>query len=136
MATALWRAQRGNRDVAFASVAVLPFLSDGAASNYLADGLSEATVNGLVQLQGLRVAPRASALRYKESAASPKHAGRELDVAAVVTASVAHQDRSFTIQLDLVDVARDAQISGTVYQATHPNSRACETEFYRTLRGP
>ena len=116
LAIALWRAQRGDGNVAFASVAVLPFLSDGAASNYLADGLSEATLNGLVQLQGLRVAPRASALRYKESTVSPKQAGRELDVAAVVTASVAHQDRSFKIQLDLVDVARDAQILGTVYQ--------------------
>jgi DNA-binding winged helix-turn-helix (wHTH) protein/TolB-like protein/lipoprotein NlpI len=116
VAIAIWSAQPGGRNVAFASVAVLPFLSDTAASNYLADGLSEATVNGLVQLQGLRVAPRASALRYKGSTANPKQAGRELDVAAVVTASVAQQDRSFRIQVDLVDVARDAQIWGTVYQ--------------------
>ena len=116
VAIAIWSAQPGGRNVAFASVAVLPFLSDTPASNYLADGLSEATVNGLVQLQGLRVGPRASALRYKGSAANPKQAGRELDVAAVVTASVAQQDRSFRIQVDLVDVAHDAQIWGTVYQ--------------------
>jgi tetratricopeptide (TPR) repeat protein len=95
-------------------VAVLPFLSDSAANNYLAEGLSEATVNGLVQLQGLRVAPRTSALPYR--AVSPKQAGRELEVAAVVTANVAQQDRSLRIQVDLVDVARDAQISGTVYE--------------------
>lgn len=116
MTIAIWSTQPGSRSVAFPSVAVLPFLSDTAASNYLADGLSEATVNGLVQLQGLRVAPRASVLRYKGSAANPKHAGRELDVAAVVTASVAQQDHSFRIQVDLVDVARDAQVWGTVYQ--------------------
>jgi DNA-binding winged helix-turn-helix (wHTH) protein/TolB-like protein len=136
VATAIWSTQPGSRGVAFASVAVLPFLSDTAGSNYLADGLSEATVNGLMQLQGLRVAPRASVLRYKGSVAYPKHAGRELDVSAVVTASVTQQDRSFRIQVDLVDVARDAQIWGTVYQATHPSSRACRAEFCRTLRGP
>jgi DNA-binding winged helix-turn-helix (wHTH) protein/TolB-like protein len=100
----------------FRSVAVLPFLSDSSANNYLADGLAEATVNGLVQLQSLRVAPRASALRYKGMAVAPKDAGRELDVAAVVTASVSQQDRTLRIQVDLVDVARDAQIWGAVYQ--------------------
>lgn len=116
VAIALWRAPPEAGKVAFASVAVLPFLSDGAPSNYLADGLSEGTVNGLVQLKSLRVAPRASAMRYKGSAVSPKQAGRELDVATVVTASVAQQDRTFRIQLDLVDIARDAQILGIVYQ--------------------
>ena len=74
---ALWRAQPGSGNDTFASVAVLPFLSDSAASNYLADGLSEATLNGLVQLQGLRVAPRASSLRYKGNAVSPKRGPRE-----------------------------------------------------------
>ena len=140
VAIALWRAQPGGGNVAFDSVAVLPFLSDSAASNYLADGLSEATLNGLVQLQGLRVAPRASALRYKGSAVSPKQAGRELDVAAVVTASVAQQDRSFRIQVDLVDVARDAQILGTVYhgdasELPHLQSRILQ-DLARALRVP
>jgi DNA-binding winged helix-turn-helix (wHTH) protein/TolB-like protein/Tfp pilus assembly protein PilF len=116
VAIARWRAQPEAGNVSFASVAVLPFLSGSTATNYLADGLSEATINGLVQLQGLRVAPRTSALQYKGRTVSPKQAGRELDVAAVVTASVAQQDRSVRIQVDLVDVARDAQILGTVYQ--------------------
>jgi tetratricopeptide (TPR) repeat protein len=69
-----------------------------------------------VQLQALRVAPRTNALRYKGSAARPKDAGRELDVAAVVTGSVTQQDGRLRIQVDLVDVARDSQIWGAVYQ--------------------
>ena len=97
-------------------MAVLPFLSDSPGNNYLGDGLTEATVNGLVQLQALRVAPRTNALRYKGSAVRPKDAGRELDVAAVVTGSVTQQDGRLRIQVDLVDVARDSQIWGAVYQ--------------------
>jgi DNA-binding winged helix-turn-helix (wHTH) protein/TolB-like protein/Flp pilus assembly protein TadD len=115
-ALAVWRAKPQTSDVGFGSVAVLPFLSDSPGNNYLADGLTEATVNGLVQLQALRVAPRTNALRYKGSAVRPKDAGRELDVAAVVTGSVTQQDGRLRIQVDLVDVARDAQIWGTVYQ--------------------
>jgi DNA-binding winged helix-turn-helix (wHTH) protein/TolB-like protein/Flp pilus assembly protein TadD len=113
---ALWRAKPQAIDVAFGSVAVLPFLSDSPANNYLADGMTEATVNGLVQLQQLRVAPRTNALRYKGSPVRSKDAGRELDVAAVVTGSVTQQDGRLRIQVDLVDVARDSQIWGAVYQ--------------------
>ena len=115
-AVALWRAKPQRIDVEFGSVAVLPFLSDSPGNNYLADGLTEATLNGLVQLQALRVAPRTNALRYKGSAVTPKDAGRELDVAAVVTGSVTQQDGRLRIQVDLVDVARDSQIWGAVYQ--------------------
>lgn len=115
-AVALWRAKPQRIDVEFGSVAVLPFLSDSPGNNYLADGLTDATVNGLVQLQALRVAPRTNALRYKGSAVRPKDAGRELDVAAVVTGSVTQQDGRLRIQVDLVDVARDSQIWGAVYQ--------------------
>lgn len=115
-AVALWRATPQRIDAGFGSVAVLPFLSDSPGNNYLADGLTEATVNGLVQLQALRVAPRTNALRYKGPAVRPKDAGRELDVAAVVTGSVTQQDGRLRIQVDLVDVARDAQIWGAVYQ--------------------
>ena len=97
-------------------MAVLPFLSDSPGNNYLGDGLTEATVNGLVQLQALRVAPRTNTLRYKGSAVRPKDAGLELDVAAVVTGSVTQQDGRLRIQVDLVDVARDSQIWGAVYQ--------------------
>jgi DNA-binding winged helix-turn-helix (wHTH) protein/TolB-like protein len=115
-AVALWRALPESTNVPFGSVAVLPFVSDSSGDNYLADGLTEAILNGLVQLQSLRVAPRASALRYKGSAVRSKDAGRELDVAAVVTATISQQDSNLRIQVDLVDVARDSQIWGARYQ--------------------
>ena len=106
-ATALWRTMPDNTNVQFSSVAVLPFDADGPGSSYLADGLTEATINSLVQLRSLRVAPRTSAFHYKGLRAKPRDAGRELGVAAVVTASVSQRDDLLRIQVDLVDVARD-----------------------------
>jgi DNA-binding winged helix-turn-helix (wHTH) protein/TolB-like protein len=134
-AVALWRAKPQAIDVGFGSVAVLPFLSDSPGNNYLAGGLTEATVNGLVQLQALRVAPRTSALRYKGSAVRPKDAGRELDVAAVVTGSVAQQDGRLRIQVDLVDVARDSQIWGALYQGDASELVHLQTRILQDLPG-
>jgi DNA-binding winged helix-turn-helix (wHTH) protein/TolB-like protein/Tfp pilus assembly protein PilF len=139
-AVAVWRAQPQNTTVPFASVAVLPFVSDSSGNNYLADGLTEAIVNGLVQLQSLRVAPRASASRYKGSFVSPKNAGRELDVATVVTATISLHGNTLRIQVDLVDVARDSQIWGARYQGdaselVHLQTRILQ-DLPRALRVP
>ena len=102
--------------VPFGSVAVLPFVADTPGDGYLADGLTEATINSLAQLRGLRVAPRASAFHYKGRSLKPKDAGLELGVAAVVTASVSQQDNALRVQIDLVDVARDTQVWGAQYR--------------------
>jgi DNA-binding winged helix-turn-helix (wHTH) protein/TolB-like protein/lipoprotein NlpI len=139
-AIALWRATPENTNVPLGSVAVLPFVSDSSGNNYLADGLTDATINGLVQLQSLRVAPRASAFRYKGSAIKPKDAGHELNVAAVVTATVSQQGNNLRIQVDLVDVARDSQIWGARYQGdasdlVHLQTRILQ-DLSRALRVP
>jgi DNA-binding winged helix-turn-helix (wHTH) protein/TolB-like protein len=113
-ATGFWLAARPGTGVQFSSVAVLPFETDEPGNSYLADGLTEAAINGLADLQSLRVAPRTSAYHYK--GLMPKDAGGELGVAAVVTARVSQRDDRLRIQVDLVDVARDAQVWGTLYQ--------------------
>lgn len=115
-ATVLWRTMPDNTNVQFSSVAVLPFDSDEPGNSYLADGLTEAAINSLVQLRSLRVAPRTSAFHYKGLRVKPKDAGRELGVAAVVTANVSLRDDRLRIQVDLVDVARDSQVWGALYQ--------------------
>lgn len=132
-ATALRHTQSESTDLPFGSVAVLPFTSDSPASNYLADGLSEAVLNGLVHLQSLRVAPRASASRFKDSAVEPGNAGRELGVAAVVTATVSQQGDDLKIQVDLVDVERDSQIWGAQYQGNASELLDLQTRILQDL---
>ena len=101
-----------------ASLAVLPFTVDAASDMYLADGLAEAVINGLARLAALRVAPRASAFRFKDDISDPAAAGRALDVAAVATGSLTRGGDSVRLQVALVDVARDAPVWGTTYQVT------------------
>jgi TolB-like protein/Tfp pilus assembly protein PilF len=114
---ALWRMRPENTSALPRSIAVLPFAADAPNSNYLADGLAEATINNLARVRSLRVAPRTNAFRYKGSRVRPADAGRELDVTAVVTGTVSQQDGRLRIQVDLIDVAGDAQVWGALYDA-------------------
>lgn len=98
----------------YAAVAVLPFATDTAANAHLADGMAEEAINALTRVAQLRVAPRASAFRFR--GADPLEAGRRLDAPAVVTGSLARNGDRVTLQVDLVDVARAAQVWGSRYE--------------------
>ncbi|MDF2463761.1 MAG: hypothetical protein K0Q43_1996 [Ramlibacter sp.] len=97
----------------YAAVAVLPFAADTPANSNLADGIAEETINALTRLPDLRVAPRASAFRFR--GADPLEAGRRLEAPAVVTGSLARSGERLTLQVELVDVARAAQVWGYRY---------------------
>jgi DNA-binding winged helix-turn-helix (wHTH) protein len=58
-----WFAKSSRATAPIDSIAVLPFVSNEATNDYLADGLSEATINSLARVAKLRVAPRTNVLR-------------------------------------------------------------------------
>ena len=68
------------------SLAVLPFANAGDDLNieYLSDGLPEALINSLTELQQLKVIARSTAFRYKGKEVDPQAVGRELNVRAVL----------------------------------------------------
>jgi DNA-binding winged helix-turn-helix (wHTH) protein/TolB-like protein len=98
----------------YAAVAVLPFASDTPANAPLADGLAEEAINALTRLPDLRIAPRASAFRFR--GADPLEAGRRLNAPAVVTGSLAQNGERLTLQIELVDVRRATQVWGSRYE--------------------
>lgn len=95
----------------YTAVAVLPFAADTPANAHLADGIAEEAINVLTRVADLRVAPRASAFGYR--GADPLEAGRRLDASAVVTGSLAQNGEHLTLQVELVDVTRAAQVWGS-----------------------
>jgi DNA-binding winged helix-turn-helix (wHTH) protein/TolB-like protein/lipoprotein NlpI len=117
------------------SVAVLPFTTGDAANEYLADGLSEATINGLAQLRKLKVAPRTSAFRYKRQPLNPDKIGRELGVGAIVTGAVAAQGDALNIQVDLINVADNSQVWGSHYTGRASDLISLQTRISRDLAG-
>lgn len=102
------------RATPYTAVAVLPFAADAPANAHLADGIAEEAIDALTRVAQLRVAPRASAFRLR--GADPLEAGRRLDAPAVVTGSLARDGERVTLQVELVDVARAAQVWSSRYE--------------------
>jgi TolB-like protein/Tfp pilus assembly protein PilF len=99
------------------SIAVLPFenASNEPNTEYLSEGISEALINSLSELQQLRVIARPTAFRYKAKDVDPRQVGRELGVAAVLTGKVRQMQDALNVQVDLVDAVTGAQIWGAGY---------------------
>lgn len=117
----------------YSSVAVLPFTADGTPNAYLAEGLVEGVISRLTSLRDVRVTPRASAFRFKDG--DPVAAGRALDVAAVVTGSLSRSGDGVRRQVELVDVARNAQVWGMVYEMAEAELPKLETRVMQDLAG-
>ena len=112
IATAVLLARRAPTDVSTEpSVAVLPFenRSADAASDYLSEGIADEIIVRLTAQQALRVAPRSSVARLRGSALPLDSIARRLNVAHLVTGSVARLADSVRVNVELVDVAGQRQ---------------------------
>jgi TolB-like protein/Flp pilus assembly protein TadD len=100
------------------SIAVLPFenASGNAETEYLSDGISEALINSLTELQQLKVIARSTAFRYKGKEIDPQAVGRELKVRAVLMGLVRQVGGRLNVQVDLVDATTGAQLWGEEYE--------------------
>jgi adenylate cyclase len=109
--------QSASNGVSAKSIAVLPFenASNEPNTEYLSEGISEALINSLSELQQLRVIGRPTAFRYKPKDVDPRQVGRELGVAAVLTGKVRQMQDALNVQVDLVDAVTGAQIWGAGY---------------------
>jgi len=100
------------------SIVVLPLVntSNDPNTEYLSEGISEALINSLTELQQLRVVARATAFRYKGKEVDPQVIGRELNVRAVLMGKISEMGDTLNIQVDLVDATTGAQLWGQEYE--------------------
>ena len=100
------------------SVAVMPFQNASGDPNneYLSDGISEALINSLAELQQLRVIARTTSFRYKGKDIDPQQVGRELNVRSVLIGRVRQSAENLTVQVDLVDTTTGAELWGQQYE--------------------
>ena len=93
------------------SVAILPFvdLSPEKDQRYFCDGLAAELIAALSRVQGLRVAPRGSSVRFRNAEDAPE-AGQQLGVAAVVEGSVAKSDARLRVSARLVRTEDGAEL--------------------------
>lgn len=99
------------------SVAVLPLLnaSPDEELEYFSDGITESIINSLTQLPKLRVVPRSTVFRFKNTQADPQEMGRQLGVRAVLTGRVMLFGERLMVTVELIDVVNESQLWGEQY---------------------
>ena len=99
------------------TIAILPFSNGGDPElDYLSDGITEGLIGFLSQAPTLSVIGRATSFRYRgKEGLDPRHAGRELNVDAVLTGAVRRRGASLSIEAELVDTAQGFRIWGGAY---------------------
>jgi eukaryotic-like serine/threonine-protein kinase len=99
------------------SIAVLPFETPASEPEveYLGQGISDNLIQSLSRLPDLRVIARSSVSRYKGQPVDPEKIGRELQVQAVLTGTVAQRGDQLEVTAELVDARRNAHVWGERY---------------------
>src|SRR5215813_3501019 len=108
-----------SRPLEFAdSIVVFPFENAGkdAEMQYLSDGITETIINSLSRVGRLRVVPRATIFRYRDRAADPFQAGRELRIRLVLTGRVRKRGDDLIVDAELVDVDHESQLWGEKFK--------------------
>jgi len=117
------------------SVAVLPFTNVGADPNtdYLSDGITESLIDSLSQLPNLTVMSRNSVLRFRGKEVDAQAAGRELKVQAVLTGRLVQHGNDLSVDTELVNVADNSHLWGSVYQHRLSDLLAIQQEITKDI---
>ena len=108
----------GSATPRFKSLAVLPLENIGPDSveSYFADGMTEAIIAGLAQIEDLRVISRTSVMQYRNVRRPLREIAAELNVDAVVEGTVLRIGPEVRVTAQLVDAATDRHLWAQVYQ--------------------
>ena len=89
------------------SIAVLPFvnLSRDPDNEYFGDGLAEELINAMAQMDGLRVASRTSAFRFRGKEEDARTIGESLNVDTLLEGSVRNAGDRVRVSAQLINVA-------------------------------
>jgi serine/threonine protein kinase len=99
------------------SLAVLPLTElSGTSDRYFADGLTEELTTKLAQIHSLRVVARSSAEKYANTKKSLRDIGRELNVDAIVTGSIARSGGNLRVTAQLVDPQTERSLWADQYE--------------------
>lgn len=98
------------------SIAILPFVnvSEDPGVEYLSEGLSDAIINNLSQLPGLRVMSFNSVLRFKGQS-DFQAIGRKLNVRTVLLGRLTRHGEDLSIRTELIDVQDNRTLWGQQY---------------------
>jgi adenylate cyclase len=117
------------------SIAVLPFadLSQQQDQGYFCEGVAEEILNALSRIQGLRVASRMSAFRFRDRAADICEIGRKLRVRTLLEGSVRKSGERLRIAVQLADAESGYQLWSEAFDREMRDIFAIQEEIARRV---
>src|SRR6266850_1471545 len=112
------------------SIAVLPFENQsGADDEFFADGVTDEILNALSQVEGLRVAGRASCFAFKGRREDLRAIGEKLDVTTVLEGTVRRAGPRLRITVQLANAADGYQLWSERYDREMTDVFAVQDEI-------
>jgi TolB-like protein/DNA-binding winged helix-turn-helix (wHTH) protein/tetratricopeptide (TPR) repeat protein len=122
---------------AIRSLAVLPLenVSGDSSQDYFADGMTDALITRLAQINTLRVISRTSAMTYKNVNRPLAEIARDLNVDAVVEGSVSRAGERIRVTAQLIDARNDKQLWGGSYDEDIRDTLVLQSRVTRVIAG-
>ena len=100
------------------SIIVLPFenISPDQDADYFGEGLAEELIVNLTRLKEIRVIPRTTAIKYKDTTKDAKLIGKEVEAGYVMTGSVRKFQENLRISVQLIDALNNTQLWAETYK--------------------
>src|SRR5262245_42534765 len=135
LATALRAALKGDpHETTADSIAVLPFTSPGGTdAEYLSEGIADTLINNLARIPRLRVVPRSTVFRYKNTDLDLPAIAQELQARLLLTGKVMQRSDRLMVQADLVDAAALQQLWGERFNRPAADIFYVEDEIARQI---
>ena len=117
------------------SVAVLPLenLSGDKEQEYFADGMTDALITNLAQVESLRVISRSSAMQFKGSKETLPQIGHDLKVDAVVEGTVTRGANRVRVTAQLVEANSDHHLWARSYERDLKDVLALQDEIAQDI---
>ena len=119
------------------SIAVLPLdnQSGDPEQEYFTDGMQDALINNLYKISALRVIPRTSVMRYRDTDKTISEIARELEVDAVIEGSVLRVENKVRITVQLVGAEPERHIWANDYTRDLHDIIALQNEVAQAIAG-
>ena len=117
------------------SIAVLPFVNVGGnpENQLISEGVSEALINNLSGLPGLKVIARSSSFKFNGDNVDLESAAKALGVEVIVTGRVARVGDQLQISAEMVNIGDKTQMWGEQFSRKATDLLAVQTEISRHI---
>jgi TolB-like protein len=123
------------QEASFDSIAILPIVNDSGDPDqeYFANSLTTLLISELYKLSSLRVVPREAIMAYKNSAKSLKEKAKELNVKALLEASVLKSGDKIRLTASLIDPYRNRIIWSDTLEREYSEILILQSELSQAI---